>query len=465
MQMKALTYRERIPFRRMVPHVAPALQLLWFWLPAFAVAMPGADRQEPVGNVVWVPCEMGLAAASLQCSSGGVPAVQCANVTVPLNYSAPDGESIALHALRIRSSAGTSERRRGAVWVNAGGPGMSQQPDVYGVLYKFLGCVFDMYFVDYRGTGKSANLGSAGCITADGIDAVGCAKTSAALGDRLHHFSVTNIARDFDYLIPMIQQTEAADAEADAGVGATVIFAYSWGTYVANRLLQVMAARTDGRAYITGVVMDAVCTPGLCKATNIGVNQDRAGRMLLARYCAADRTCAERLRFDPEGFAVSVFDKLDLGKLPCAAALNLQRTELQTLLNALVSGHWPTMRLPMAPAFLYRLDRCDDKDLAALNRSLSAARRQSAAGVPMPVGGSILQELNVEYSDMWRASLGGSGGEPLIPSQTTLDAAYANFLFASNDAQYSGFNGKTVRGPVNQCDFFFLGNRESAREH
>lgn len=128
------------------------------------------------------------------------------------------------------------------------------------------------------------------------------------------------------------------------------------------------------------------------------VNQDRAGRMLLSRYCARDPTCAERLRFDPEGFAVNVFDKLDSGKLPCATALKLKRTELQTLLNELVSGHWPTMRLPMAPAFLYRLDRCEDEDLVALNRSVSAARLRSTAGIPMPVGGSIIQELNVEYA-------------------------------------------------------------------
>lgn len=155
---------------------------------------------------------------------------------------------------------------------------MAQQPDVYGMLFKFLGCVFDIYFVDYRGTGKSANLGSAGCITAAGIDAAGCAKTSHALGDRLLHFSVTNIARDFDLLIPMMQRQQRVNLKGDAGTGAgargaTVIFAYSWGTYVANRLLQVMSARTDGRVYITGVVMDAVCTPGLCKATNIGVRR------------------------------------------------------------------------------------------------------------------------------------------------------------------------------------------------
>ena len=95
--------------------------------------------------------------------------------------------------------------------------------------------------VHCAGTGGSHNLGSAGCIhNRTGIDAVGCAAAAnATWGDRLRHFSVTNIARDFDRLIPMLAQPGEA----------TVTLGYSWGTYVSNRILQVMAARPDGRVY------------------------------------------------------------------------------------------------------------------------------------------------------------------------------------------------------------------------
>ena len=106
----------------------------------------------------WTAC---LIQAALQCGGGGgggggaasEPRIECAIVPVPLDYAAPPGadrETIGLSALRIRSGVGAG--RRGSVWVLCGGPGMAQQPEVYGMLYKFLGCDFDIYFVDYRGT-------------------------------------------------------------------------------------------------------------------------------------------------------------------------------------------------------------------------------------------------------------------------------------------------------------------------
>lgn len=98
---------------------------LCLWLPAFSVAMAGIaseDSRGPAKNVTWVPCTMGLPADVLRCSNGVLPLIMCTAINVPINYSAPAGESIALHALRIQSSAEASERR-GAVWVLAGGPG------------------------------------------------------------------------------------------------------------------------------------------------------------------------------------------------------------------------------------------------------------------------------------------------------------------------------------------------------
>jgi pimeloyl-ACP methyl ester carboxylesterase len=314
---------------------------------------------------------------------------------------------------------------------------MPQQPEVYGVLYKFLNCDFDLYFADYRGTGKSHNLGSKDCVAADGIDVTACASAAnKTWGDKLHHFSVTAIAKDFDRLIP---QFKISKSEKVFTLG------YSWGTYVSNRLLQVMAARGDGLVYLDGMILDAVCTPGLCKALNIGVNQDRSGRMLLSRYCARDSFCAEKLGGDPEMFAAQLFERLDAGTLPCAEALALQRTELQTLLNTLAGGHWPQMRLSMVPAFLYRLRRCSPADLLALNHSVTNQRASSAGPVSVPPGTSIVQELNMEYSDHWMASLGGRGGEALVPSQASIDSAYETFMFADNNAKVRGFNAKTTR--------------------
>ena len=53
----------------------------------------------------------------------------------------------------------------------------------------------------------------------------------------------------------------------------------------------------------------------------------------------------------------------------------------------------------------------------------------------------------MEYSDMWRASLGGDGGAALVPPQDVLDAQYEqSFMFANNGpGTFRGFNGRTVR--------------------
>jgi hypothetical protein len=106
------------------------------------------------------------------------------------------------------------------------------------------------------------------------------------------------------------------------------------------------------------------------------------------------------------------------------------------------------MRLAMVAPLLYRLRRCSAADATALNHSITRARAGWAAGVPLPPGGSIVQELNVEYSDMWRASLGAFDADgSLVPSQGVLDAQYAySFMFANNGpTAFRGFNGRTVR--------------------
>jgi pimeloyl-ACP methyl ester carboxylesterase len=412
------------------------------------VAYAFGPKPPPPPPPQWTPCliaDGSLPASLLQCGAAP-PLIECKNASVPLNYSAPAwSETINISMLRIRGT--DKAKRRGSMWVACGGPGAPQQPEVYGVLYKFLDCAFDVYFADYRGVGQSTSLGSEGCFNEAGLDLPGCARSaSATWGAKLHHFTVTNIARDFDHLIPMHQQ-QAGEA--------TVVLGYSWGTYVANRLLQVMASQAPARpVYLTGVVMDAVCTPGLCKATNIGVNQDQCGRMLLGRYCARDAVCAAKLGGDPEHFAARVFDSLDAGELPCATALKLQKWELQTLLNGFAGAHWPAMKLPFVPALLYRLRRCSTPDLAALNRSITQARAVWAAGVPLPSGASIVQEVNVEFGDMWRASLGGNAGEALIPPQTVLNAQYERFMFADNNANFAGFNSKTVRVGYDLWDTF-----------
>ena len=122
------------------------------WTLALLLQCSAAEAFE--SKAVWVPCLIAggrLPASLLQCGAAP-PLVECANVSVPLNYSAPAGsEAINIFTLRIRGA--DEAKRKGSVWVACGGPGMAQAPEVFGVLYPFLGCAFDVYFADYRGVG------------------------------------------------------------------------------------------------------------------------------------------------------------------------------------------------------------------------------------------------------------------------------------------------------------------------
>ena len=64
---------------------------------------------------------------------------------------------------------------------------------------------------------------------------------------------------------------------------------------------------------LSGMVLHAVFTPGLCKALSIGDDQDRAGRMMFSRYCAWDPNCVDKLGGDLEYFAAEVYDHLASG--------------------------------------------------------------------------------------------------------------------------------------------------------
>jgi pimeloyl-ACP methyl ester carboxylesterase len=331
---------------------------------------------------------------------------------------------------------------------------MAQDPETYQALFYLLGGTHDVYFADYRGTGQSATLGSEGCFRTNGqggveLDARGCAAaTRAKLGNRTHHFTVTNTARDIDLVL-------AATAVRRAGA-PTFVFGYSWGTYVANRYLQLVAAgEVPEDRWPAGVVLDAVCAPGPCAGFNIGAQQDMAGRSLLERYCTADARCATELGGDPLHFVETLFRDLGRGELVCASVLHLAQQQLSNVLSGMLSGP-DTFNL--IPATLKRLRRCSPTDKQALAHLFGAGgnpqrRRSLGETIPtltptltapvtlrppplLPAGASLVHQFNVEYSDMWP----GSAAE--LPTVAELDDAYSSrYLFASG----TGATGLSVR--------------------
>ncbi|WP_285488268.1 alpha/beta hydrolase [Amycolatopsis taiwanensis] len=122
--------------------------------PAGAVP-PGMDRfyAQPL---TWGECAPYATSADTRSTFGG-KGLQCARLTVPLDYSKPDGDTVTIGVLRHKASDSTG--RVGALVVNPGGPGASGMALAASLSTHFsgseLGQRFDLIGFDPRGVGAS----------------------------------------------------------------------------------------------------------------------------------------------------------------------------------------------------------------------------------------------------------------------------------------------------------------------
>lgn len=176
--------------------------------PTTAAATTTEPAAPAESTVDWAPCDDPTALD---------PALECATVTVPLDYDTPDGDTLDLALIRIPAS-GT---RVGAVITNPGGPGGSGFDFVANAgssLQFVLGLEgFDIVGFDPRGVDRSGGLR---CLNDAELDATAyldptpeTPEEQAALdesstafvtgcttkfGDTLRHYSTDNTARDMD---------------------------------------------------------------------------------------------------------------------------------------------------------------------------------------------------------------------------------------------------------------------------
>jgi pimeloyl-ACP methyl ester carboxylesterase len=373
---------------------------------------PAADAAPPSDapprlNVKWQPCG----------TFGGQadPRALCASVDVPLDHANPGGERISLY-VRHKPALTPSGR---ALWILMGGPGQSGQdgePLANVLAQRDPG--LDIYVPDHRGTGSSEYLG---CPTAEAPDSLGgpgilpsewpsCRdEVVATWGARLRHFSATSAARD---LRALIDATRATDTRA-------FVLGVSYGTYLANRYLQIAPSQP------AGVILDSVCPGDGCHLSRHDPLEDEVARGLLAR-CADEPDCARRLGPDPVQRLRDLHRRVAMGH--CALAPTpAQNTWLlrSALGNMMMSA--PQRRL--LAAVVYRMERCGAPDRAALsflyerlygpNWALVAsifAQPAAGAWLPMPTGtpplggGGMLQgysfplAINILTSELWETA-------------------------------------------------------------
>jgi pimeloyl-ACP methyl ester carboxylesterase len=88
--------------------------------------------------------------------------LQCANISVPINWDAPDGDTFTLGMVRLPRPSNNSAERIGHLFINPGGPGASAITTVANIASGFVNVSsdilnsFDLIGVDPRGVSQSA---------------------------------------------------------------------------------------------------------------------------------------------------------------------------------------------------------------------------------------------------------------------------------------------------------------------
>jgi pimeloyl-ACP methyl ester carboxylesterase len=200
---------------------------------------------------------------------------QCLTVSAPLDPGSGGGDEVQLFVRKFPVADPT--RRRGEVWLVAGGPG-EPGASFYPLLDVFRRAFpnYDLVVPDHRGTGQSARL----CPVEEAADSPAgvrlaaeewgpCIRSLHADPARAHAFTVSNAARDLSGLIAHHR-----------GGGELLVYAVSYGTQLALRMMQVAPPELDG------LILDGLVPPEGVARWELSYRTalvDRVGRATLSR--------------------------------------------------------------------------------------------------------------------------------------------------------------------------------------
>lgn len=311
---------------------------------------------------------------------------ECATVSVPLRWEAPEQRSIDVFVKRFPAATSSN----GQLWVLPGGPGGSGAGlEPTAEMFASMRSDLDVYIFEHRGVGRSTRLSCP--VEEDPNSPAGerisqpeildCRQSLVdTWGSDLDAFNPTEAARDLDGLI------EATRAPSDE----VFVYGLSYGTYWALRYLQVMTTPP------TGVVLDSTCAPGRCSfPVTFDLDHDAVGRALM-ELCAADPECTARLP-DPVGALTELIAMLRRDECigpngPISA--DAVRADFGAIIRAEVTR-------PLLPALVYRLQRCEPSDLEAITNLLTLLRPEELT-VPAQLDARTTLGLHIILSELWQ---------------------------------------------------------------
>ncbi|WP_446830505.1 alpha/beta fold hydrolase [Candidatus Foliamicus sp.] len=246
---------------------------------------------------------------------------RCANLAVPLDPEAPQGETIDLFVARI--PARMAQPQPDPLLLITGGPGQSAVD-----FYLQLGTAFaaarrerDIILVDQRGTGRSA-LGFE-CDFPLGMD-FQIAETD--LLERLVSDCLVNLDRDPRFFTTSVAVRDLEAVRRELGVEQWNIYGVSYGSRVAQHYLRRYPQ------HVRSVVLDGVVPAPLALGPEIASNAQEALDAIFAR-CARDAACAARFGDLPRTFS-NVMSRLETSPVS-VARINADSGEPeQVLVNA-----------------------------------------------------------------------------------------------------------------------------------
>jgi pimeloyl-ACP methyl ester carboxylesterase len=239
----------------------------------------GSSASTAPGSATGSPGASALAWHS--CSIQGT-SLQCARVSVPLNYAHPAGRKITLALSRVQATAPPSQQQ-GDLLVNPGGPGgsgLSLAAFVADGLSPQVAADYNIIGFDPRGVGSSqpALTCNPSFFSGERPDYIpASAAAEQTLVNRAKSYAA-DCEKRYGWLLPYMTSVDAArdmnSIRAALGVPAISYFAYSYGTYLG----QVFATLFPHRLH--RMVLDSTVDPtGAWYADNIAQDYAFEGRM------------------------------------------------------------------------------------------------------------------------------------------------------------------------------------------
>ncbi|PSK97401.1 alpha/beta hydrolase family protein [Murinocardiopsis flavida] len=263
----------------------------------------GANAEQegpPKGKLAWGECAR----------EDIVKGVECGTLTVPLDWSEPDADTVPLRVFRYKAPGGKS---RGTIVNFPSGPGESGDIAFAGLREKLPG--YDLVAIDPRGVGESSALN---CSAEDAVNIPLVpptdGKSFTALEKEQRDFWSSCTTKPTALKQHTDAYSNARDAEAlrtALGLDRINLHGFSYGTLYAERYLAMFGQ------HVNGSILEGVMNPAQSRREFITTAATGSQALFdrFAKSCAADAECALHGQ-DIAAVLRTAKDKADAGRIP-----------------------------------------------------------------------------------------------------------------------------------------------------